>query len=175
MPDIYVLPSETAAALDDEGLSVVLLKDADLIARQLSAPDVALIEMACRAYPFEFEDGLDVQTALTPLARLRESGRHEAFAERVEGCMENLRLQSIETDNKFTPVYTLNCVDENTWVAVQQRLHESSTDPSKLLLSSNRAYFDALIDQALHRHSFEKVCSGDLFRYYLGALPAPAA
>lgn len=175
MPDIYVVPSETAAILEAEGLPLSILNDVEAMVQKLTAPDLARIELAFRAFPFEFGIELDVQLALTPLTRMRESGQHAAFIERVEGRIEQLRL-NLEADGvNFTPVYTLNPVDENVWVAMQQRLHQSGSDPSSQLLSSNQAFFDALIDQSLQLHSFKTVSGSNLFRYYLGSLPAKAA
>jgi hypothetical protein len=172
MPTLYVVSPNTVAMMEAEGQSLKALADLDTMVQQLSPLDLAEMELALKAFPFQFDAQLGIELASPPLARLAASGNHEALMARVNERVETETLKESVTGEKFTPVYTLNPVDENTWVAVQQRLHDSGTDPSNSLLSSNQGFFDALIAQALHKHSFEKVCASNIFRHYLGSLPS---
>lgn len=157
--------------LEAEGLSLKTLADTDTMAQQLSPLDLAEMERAFHAFPFKMDADLGIELAPPPLQRLAVSGEHEDVMSRVRERVETEKLKESVDGGKFTPVYTLNPVDENTWVAVQQRLHDSGTDPSNSLLSSNQGFFDSLIAQALHAHSFEKVSASNIFRYYLESLP----
>jgi hypothetical protein len=171
MPVLYITTPETVAMLEAEGQSLKIVTNVDTMSQQLSPLGMAEMELAFKAFPFQFDAELGIELAPPPLARLAVSGEHESLMTRVSERVETEKLKETAAGEKFTPVYTLNPVDENTWVAVQQRLHDSGTDPSNRLLSSNQGFFDELIAQALHVHSFEKVSASNIFRYYLGSLP----
>lgn len=175
MPVLYIASSNTVAMLEAEGVSLKVLANTNAMSQQLSPLDIAEMEQAFKAFPFQFGAELGIELATPPLQRLAATGEHEPLVARVKERVETEKLKETVAGEKFTPVYTLNPVDENTWVAVQQRLHDSGTDPTNRLLSSNQDFLDALIAQALHTRSFTKVTASNLFRYYLGALPSPNA
>jgi hypothetical protein len=161
--------------MEAEGISLKVLGDIDQMARLLSAHDMADIHLALQGFSFSFDSELQIELAQSPLTRLSASETHESVHYRVNERVQSQTLRQQAEGKNFTPVYTLNPVDENLWVAVQQRLHNQTADPSQLLLSSNQAFFDDLIAQALHCLPFEQVCKTNLFTYYLGTLPVKAA
>lgn len=169
MPILHVLPATVADLLEAERVSLKILADIEAMASELSAQDLAEIHMAQQNFPFNFND-VGIVLAASPATRLLQTAQHEALHARVTERIATLQLQAQANPRKLVPSYTLNPVDENVWVAVQQRLDLTGRDPNRQLLSSNRAFFDALIAQLLHTHTFEQVCSTSLFTCYLGSL-----
>lgn len=166
---LYVAPQEVVDILEAEGIPLKVLRDTEELAKHCSVQDLTDLQLAHERFPFEFDPVLEITQALSPRDRLEKTrDKDDPLLYRVEESVTTAKLKEAKHPVEFTPVYTLNIVDENTWVAVQQRLHTPSADPN-LLLSSNQAFFDALITQVLHTLSFEELCATNLFAYYLGA------
>jgi len=175
MPKLLVVPQDVVRMMDDEGIPLSTLGDIDRMSDALSAHDMAEIHLAHKAFPFEFDQSLQIEPARSPLVELAEVKAHEELYHRVNERIQTLKLQDESSTERFTPVYTLNPVDETLWVVVLQRQGSPEGDPYQALLSANRGFFDSLMAQALHLHPFERVCSTNLFTYYVGALPVKAA
>ena len=175
MPVLYVVPHDIVEMMNNEGISLKVLSDLDQLAQALSAHDMAEIHLAQTEFPFRFDPSLAIELGQSPVKQLALNGKHEELHYRVTGRVNSLKLTQQATAEKFTPVYTLNIVDENTWVAVQQRQHTQSADPVRLLRSLNQAFFDSLIAQALQTQSFEEVCKTNLFTYFLESYTPKAA
>jgi len=175
MVRLLVVPEAIMTMLIREGIPYSILKDVESMSGALSVHDMAEIHMAQKQFPFEFDQSLEIQFARSPLVELAESSESRTLYERLNERIETLTLRESAERESFTPVYTLYPVDETLWVAVLQRQDSREGDPHRELLSSNHAFFDALMAQTLHLHSFERVCSTNLFTYYLKALPAQAA
>ncbi len=175
MPKLLVVPHDVIRMMNDEGIPLSTLGDIDRMSDALSAHDMAEIHLAHKAFPFEFDQSLQITPAQSPLVALADIKMHDGLYHRVNERIQTLKLQEESSAERFTPAYMLNPVDETLWVAVLQRQDSPEGDPYRALLSANRAFFDALMAQALHLHPFERVCSTNLFTYYVGSLPAKAA
>jgi hypothetical protein len=165
-----VIPHDVAVMMKEEGISFSRLGDINYIAEHLSAVDIADIHQALSDFPFAFSPELGITLADSPLAALAAEESLQDLHYRVNGRIETNSMRRGSDAEKLPHVFTLNPVEENLWVAVQQRLHKEPGDPSRLLLKSNRGFFDSLIGQALHTMPFERMCSTNLFTYYLGSL-----
>jgi hypothetical protein len=170
MPILTVVPQDVFDLMQNEGIELSKLNDVNYMAEHLAASDIADIHHALKAFPFQFSDELEIQLSQSPFARLALDEKYADLYYRVNGRIETtaLRNEAEAKQNVFS--YTLYPVEENLWVAVQQRLHNEPGDPNRLLLKANTGFFDAVIEQALHTQSFERVCSTNLFTYYLGSL-----
>lgn len=170
MARLLVVPEDIMSMMVQEGLPYSLLHDCERMSTALSAHDMAEIHLAQKAFPFEFDVDLDITMARSPLVELAEDPNCASLYERVSRRVATLTLREETNPADFTPVYTLYPVDETLWVAVLQRQDSHDGDPHRVRLSSNQAFFDAMMAQALHHHSFERVCRTNLFTYYLGSL-----
>ena len=170
MPVLMVIPHDVAVMMKDEGISFSQLGDINYMAEHLSANDIADIHQALSDFPFAFSPELEITLADSPLMQLATDESRQDLHYRVEGRIESNSLRRGTGAEQLAQVFTLNPVEENLWVAVQQRLHKEPGDPSRLLLKSNRGFFDSLIGQALHNMPFERMSSTNLFTYYLGSL-----
>ena len=172
------MPDDTFTMLQEAGLGLSKLKDINYMAKNLSVIDLADIHVALQEFPFSFSQELGISKAPSPLDQLAgvlssagpEADLLQDLYNRVNGRIETYQLRKGE--NLTVPVhqYRLHAVDENLWVAVQQRLRDEPSDPSRLLLRANSSFFDDMIAQVLHTSSFDRMCSTNLFTYYLGSL-----
>jgi hypothetical protein len=178
MPSLLVIPAAVYSTLQDSGLGLSKLKDFNYMEKNMSASDLADIHVAQLKFPFTFSPELGIVMAQSPLdqlaIRLSEEGPdaqlHQDLYYRVNGRIQTCMLRSGGNAANTVYEYSLHAVDENLWVAVQQRLRDEPSDPGRLLLRANSSFFDELIAQALHTLPFERVCSTNLFTYYLGSL-----
>lgn len=170
MPVLTVVPQVVYDMMRDEGISLSKLNDVNYIAEYLSAADIADIHQALSDFPFAFSPELGITMADSPLALLAAQDSHNDLYYRVNGRIENNSIRRESAAEQLPQVFTLNPVEENLWVAVQQRLQKEPGDPSRHLLKANRAFFDSMINQAVHTMPFERMCSTNLFTYYLGSL-----
>lgn len=169
MPKLIVVPHDVADMMRAEGISFKILFDAEQMSHELSANDMADIHIATESFPFRFSEVLDIQCGLTPLQQLSIHDKLSDVYNRVKESVDTQALRSVDSD-AFVSSYTLNTVDETMWVAVLQRQDRQAGDPGKQLLSSNHSFFDGLIAQVLHVFSFEKLCTTNLFTYFMGSL-----
>lgn len=172
MSRLYVLPANVVSVLQEAGHSLTCLNDVNKMVEVLSAHDMAEIHLAMKRFPFEFDKELEITFGELPLNRLSQEEVHEHLFNRVETRVTTQMLRDETSGGVGLPEYTLYCVDETLWVAVQQRLYNAERDPSRLLLSLNRGFFDALIAQKLFTQSIEEISSTNLFTYFLESLPA---
>lgn len=172
MPTIQVVPHELVEALEAERLPLSVLGDIEHMAEVMSVDDLAGCQLARMDFPFTFDAELEISLASSVLNDLSHTTVHENLHNRVEERVQTLQLQQVADASTIVPQYTLYPVDESLWVAAQQRLRVTDGDPGRQLLSCNQGFFDTLIAQALHTHSFESVCKTNLFTHYIQSLPA---
>lgn len=172
-----VLPQSMVTTWQEENTPLSQLATLDRLISEVSPQELVDLHRARERFPFTFDAELRVYIARSPLDELHDSGKQPYLYDRA---LQRLETQRLTSPNKDTDpekpdaisVYTLYPVNESLWVAAEQRLCDYTGDPHRASLSANRAFFDALIAQALHTLSFERVCAANLFTYYLKALPA---
>jgi hypothetical protein len=169
MTTLVVVPKDVAAVIEGQGLNFDLFKDTNSMLKYLSAADVADIVIASNDFPFDYGSmfTIDMEQKLHEYMQTNELADK---ARRIQSRIETAQLKFAAEVDHFVSSYQLYCVDEKLWVAVQQRQHIGDSDPKRLLLKVNSAFFDALLAQALHTTSFEKVCATNLFNDYLSSL-----
>jgi len=178
MPALLVIPEDTFVVMREASLNLAGLCDINYMSKHLSASDLADIHIALHEFPFVFSSELGFEKAKSPLDQLaqimneesKDSIKLQDLYNRVNGRIDSYMLnKSLNADNSVYQ-YSLQVINENLWVAVQQRLRDKPSDPSRLLLRANASFFDDMMAQALHSIPFNRVCSTNLFTYYLGSL-----
>lgn len=170
MPNLLVVPHEVFVMLQDGGVNLAKLNDINYMAEHLSASDIADIHSAQVAFPFAFDQTLNINMLRSPLTDLQTNEKYQDLYYRVNGRIETNSIREGSGVSQNAHVFSLYPVEENLWIVVQEKMHNVVGDPSRLLLKANQNFFDSMIAQCLHTLSFEEVCSTDLFTYYLGSL-----
>jgi hypothetical protein len=174
MTRLIVLPASTYDRYKTDGVQFSKLCDTNYITEVSSVTDLAEMQDAHDNFTIEFCSVLDVCLAEPPLALLAKSAatldayqaKWRELHNRLEGRMQSLHLRQ-GTSARTIRSYTLYPVDENLWVAVQQRLHDVIGDPSRLSVKVNRDFFDSVIGELLRNRSFELVAATKIFTNYL--------
>lgn len=182
MPHLLVVPEDTFETLQAFGHSLSKLEDVNYMVENISASDLADIHVAHVDFPYELPAELGIGKAPTPLEFLAKAmddpttntDSLQNLYNRVNGLVQTRLLKVADKSVNSVCEYVLHPVNENLWVAVQQRLRHEASDPSRVLLRANESFFDSMIAQALQLFKFEQVCSSNLFTYYLGSLAAKA-
>lgn len=180
MPSLIVIPESTFEAIRVSGVELPKLDDVYHMAEHVSASDLADIHVAQKAFPFAFNNQLGIKLLPSPLETLALACEEEGtdsvkdLYTRVNGRYQAHLLKNQGSDNNIVYEYALHVVSENLWVAVQQRLRNETSDPSRLLLRANESFLESLIAQSLHSFKFEEVSSSKIFTYYLGSLKSAA-
>jgi len=169
MTTLVVVPRDVAAVIEGQSLSFDLFKDTNSMLKYLSAADVADIMIASNDFPFDYSFMFTIDME-QKLHEYMQANQLTDRARRIQSRLETAQLKYAAEVDSFVPVYQLYCVDEKLWVAVQQKQHTGECDPKRLLLKANSEFFDALLAQASHTTSFEKVCATNLFNDYLSSL-----
>lgn len=168
MSALIVTTQAVVDVLESNGYAINTLLDYDALTKALSAHDLAEMQLANEEFPFDFSQDLDIQIAIDPLSWLQLSELHVNMYERVKGRVETTQLQKADKDLSI-PVYRFVAIDGQRWVAVMQRHPGNGSDPNQLLLSLNLDFFNDMIAQILHTHSFETMCKSNVFTYFLKA------
>lgn len=177
MIKILVIPKPVFEQFKTDGVQFSRLCDTNYIAEVCSVSDLTEIHEAINKFPFTFCHQTGVELAPSPVTGLAtaatsgEYGQHklEDLYNRVEGRIASSALRKGLAPEGSLLQYELYPVDENLWVAVQQRLHSDNGDPSRLSTKANHALFDSMIAELLRTRTFESVASTNLFTYYLEA------
>jgi hypothetical protein len=177
MTKLIVIPQGVFDQYQADGVQFGKLLDTNYIASVSSVNDLAEIHRAIEQFPFQFCKDTDVTVVDSPLVGIAlastepcvEQVQMRDLYNRVNSRVQTLELQSTgNAEQKFCG-FMLYPVDENLWVAVQQRLHSDIGDPSRVSIEANRAFFDSMIQELLQTRSFPSVASTNLFTYYLEA------
>jgi hypothetical protein len=180
MVKLLVIPQSVLEQFQTDGVQFTKLLDTNYIASVASVSDLADIHDAMNKFPFSFCQSTDVELADSPITGLAKAaevsglGQHKAvdLHNRVEGRIASNALMRAKTPSFGVYDYTLYPVDENLWVAVQQRLHGDNGDPARLSSKLNLALFDSMINELLRTRTFESVAATKLFTNYLEASAA---
>lgn len=169
MPTLVVVPADVANVIATRRCNYDMFKDIDQVLKYLSAADVADIVIASNDFPFDIDFvTINMEQVLQEQVLVKEE--YAEWSKRYQSRYETTLLNTSSELEHVIPVYSLYCVDETLWVAVQQKQHVNEGDPGKLLLKANSEFFDSLIEHVLHTVSFEKVCATPLFKLYLDSL-----
>lgn len=169
MPTLVVVPADVANVIATRRCSYDMFKDIRKVLKYLSPADVAEITIASGDFPFDI-DNVSITMEQILQEQVLNSEEYVDWTKRYHSRHETTLLNTKQELEHYVPVYSLYCVDETLWVAVQQKQHIEEGDPGKLLLKANSEFFDSLIEHTLHTVSFEKVCSTSLFKLYLDSL-----
>lgn len=177
MTTLIVLPEHVFQQYMTDGVVFAKLCCVEYMKEVSSVNALADIQEAMQNFSIEFCPELDVTLADTPLAsiakRIAENGadvdQWTEFYKRLEGRAANIELRQ-GNKSALLRKYTLNPVDENLWVAVQQRLHDVTGDPGRLSIKVNSDFFDAVIAEATRSKPLEVVASTKVFTNYLESL-----
>lgn len=174
MTMMVVAPQELVTMLRERGIDLRILRDIGDMRDVLSVHDMAEMHLSRQDFPFAFDKDLGIMLVDSPLGMLAEEKDDESMYNRVNERIETLKLRRMAEESK-TSVCTLYSVDETLWVAALQRQPCGKVDPDKAVVRQNHRFFDDMMNLSLHNHPFERVCSTNLFTYYLRSMPKLAA
>ncbi len=174
MTQLLVVPESVYEQFKSDGVQFNRLLDTNYIASVASVNDLAQIDFATSRFPFVFDPltgvclapspraGIAIASTADNLERFKMKDLYNALEERIESiALRETSKQSVCSE------FTLYPVDENLWVAVQKSLPITNSDPERLSLISNRAFFDSMINELLRTKSLQTVAVTNLFNYYL--------
>lgn len=175
MIKLQVVPQDVLEMMQAEGIPLTIFHNINDVVQNLSVHDMADIHTATVGFPYTFDPVLDIRLVASPTVQMASDDEcDENIRYRVEERIAS-RVFKNQAQAGLPTKYTLNPVDENLWVVVQQRLHGQASDPNLKESSTNQVFFESLIAQVLHILPFEKVCTTNLFSQYLLSLNARAA
>lgn len=175
MPTLHVVTKEVLDHLDSEQLPLSTVLSPNDIVSCISARDVAASIQARRVFSLSFDLATEIRMG-QPLIELDSRDIYETHPRFVERVKENLSTLLLKEQQETTgvkhrcDVYTLHPVNDEHWVVGVQRRISEVDYPEVHAVKTNHAFLDALITHSLHRLSFEKVCSTNLFANYLKSL-----
>lgn len=170
MPKLYVIPRDVHEYVLGSGNSYNLLTTSDGIAKLLSAADIASVQRAMSVFPFQFSPEAGIVFAPYPMTTL---GSDELYTDLLARATRKFEALALNTDLEKTGTareYVYYPVDESVWVAVEQRVHESS-DPANTTLLINSDFFSALLNAVSNTLGINAAQRSNLLTYYLQSTP----
>lgn len=174
MIQLLVIPEAVYQQYKTDGVQFTQLLDTNYIASVSSINDLAQIDLAINSFPFVFcplsgitlapspRAGIAIASTADNLERFQMQQVHNALEQRIE----TITLRNTITVQQASE-YSLYPVNETFWVAVQKSLPITNSDPERLAVISNRAFFDSMINELLRTCKLEQVSMTNVFNYYL--------
>lgn len=177
MTTIIVLPENVYNQYKADGVVFSKLSNVNYMVEVSTVNSLAEIQEAIVNYPFNHtSEILDLQLAESPLTMISkyvalqeaDEATYRELYNRLEGRVANAALR--QGNANVVRKYTLYPVEENLWVAVQQRLHDVISDPGKLQIKVNSSYFNQVIQSLSMSMPIYEIAKTNLFTNYLDSL-----
>lgn len=165
MMQLYVVPAD----VHERVMSVSRgcynsLEKAEDLKKIFSLEDIASIATAFRRFPFRFESTIDIIMGRSPFEVISSAEPDSLYTRRLKA-----ELETRSDEPKLVSVYALYPVDNDTWVAVEQRVHNEKGYLQRTVIESNQEFISALLASVNFLVPFEELAKTELFTNYLTA------